>query len=593
MLPILALASLTALVPVQELSLHVPTKDGTRLAVDVYLPPARADDARGPALLELTRYGRAREEAQTGKPIPALEGLDRALLAGGYALIKVDVRGTGASFGTRVSEYGQQEVRDGYDVVEWVVQQPWCDGKVGAYGTSYSGTTAELLTAAGHPAVRAVVVGWSDFDDYRSPSRPYGLFAEQLIEEWGALVGVLDRNDVATLGSSVRRVQADSDGALLRAAVAEHAHNPAVAAAVRQAEFRDQRVGGDTWAETTAVHWKKSIEASGAAMLVFASWFDSGTAEGALKRFQHFSNPQKLVILASDHGGATHASPYVVARNLLPARPDAREQVELRRAFFDHHLKGAANGVADWPAIRYFNLGAETMLESSVWPPVGVERRRLFLAAEGFLAEDCPSTRGTDAYAVDFGVSTGTANRWATQMGRPVLGLDDREDMDERMLVYTGAPLEHDLQLAGTPTLRLYLRADRADCAVLAYLEDVAPNGRSRYLTEGGLRALHRKLDTHAELDDGLPEHTFAAADALALVPGATAELDFRMHPLAVLVRAGHSLRLALAGADADTFARLPEAGAVSLSVLRGGAEASVLELPIVRAAAAEPAKAR
>ena len=131
-------------------SFYVATKDGTRLAVDVVLPGDRAPDAKLPTLIELTRYWRASENPTTGQPYPALDVWDRAFLSHGYAVVQVDVRGTGASFGTRDVEYGPQEVRDGWDIVEWIVGQPWSNGKVGAYGTSYTGTTAELLTATGH-----------------------------------------------------------------------------------------------------------------------------------------------------------------------------------------------------------------------------------------------------------------------------------------------------------------------------------------------------------------------------------------------------------------------------------------------------------
>ena len=153
---------------------YVTVRDSVRLAVDVNLPPGREVGDAHPALLELTRYGRSGEEAGTGQPIPSLGPLDRFFLDHGYVVVKVDARGSGASFGTRPVEYGPEEVRDGYDVVEWVVQQSWSDGTVGAYGTSYSGTTAELLAAVDHPAVKAVVPGWSDFDMYESPARPYG-----------------------------------------------------------------------------------------------------------------------------------------------------------------------------------------------------------------------------------------------------------------------------------------------------------------------------------------------------------------------------------------------------------------------------------
>src|SRR5262249_58669540 len=112
----------------------------------------------------------------------------------------------------------------------------------------------------------------------------------------------------------------------------------------------------------------------------------SGTAEAALLQFQCFSNPQKLVILASNHGGESHASPYLVSRASVAPRPTAQEQLELRRAFFDHHLKGAANGADAWPAIRYYNLGEEAFRETNTWPPAGVTRQRFYLAGDSFLA---------------------------------------------------------------------------------------------------------------------------------------------------------------------------------------------------------------
>jgi putative CocE/NonD family hydrolase len=370
----------------------------------------------------------------------------------------------------------------------------------------------------------------------------------------------------------------------LRAAVAEHAQNSDVHTVARAAEFRDQKTGSDTWAETSALHWQKEIEASKATMLVFASWFDSGTAEGALLRFQHFSNPQSLVILASDHGGATQASPFTVSRSVVPAQPSYEEQMELRRLFFDRWLKGADNESARWPKIRYWNLGEEALRSCASWPPPGVERRKLFLTAEGRLAPEPPGAASEVRHAVDFGVTTGKANRWGTQMGRPVLALDQREEMDARMLVFDTEPFEEELQLAGTPVITLRFAADVSDCTVLAYLEVVDLDGRSRYLTEGGLRMLHRKLDSAPDLPDGLAQHSFESADALPLVPGEPVELTFRMHPISARLEPGHTLRLALAGADAGTLERFPASGAVNWTVTLGGATPSFVELPVLPA---------
>ena len=559
---------------------YVPMEDGTRLAVDVHLPEGASASERCPALLELTRYWRSSENASTGVPNGGLGQLDRAFLDAGYALVKVDVRGTGASFGTRTMEYGREEVRDGYDVIEWVVAQPWCDGNVGAYGTSYTGTTADLITATGHPALRAVVPGWSDFDLYRGVARPYGLLVD-FIERWGTMVGWMDANATRELGASVRRVDADEDGALLAAAIEEHAPNVDVDEAVLACEFRDDRLveDGDSYAEATPLHWKEEIEASGVPMLVFASWLDAGTADGALQRLRHFSNPQKVMILASSHGGVWHASPFEVHQNRLAPEPAFEDQIGMRIDFFDHHLRGAENGVDEWPALRYYNLGEEAFRESEAWPVDGVSSERFFLGADRVLSTDAPDDApGWASYDVDFDVTTGRWTRWTTQLGGPVLALDDRGAMDARMLTYTSPVLETPLQVTGEPIVHLRLTSTATDGAVLVYLEDVAPDGRSRYITEGGLKASHRRLSENPHYASPLPYHSHSRADAAPIVPGEELELVFQLWPTSVLFQPGHRIRIAIAGADAGTLERVPAEGDVTLKV----SGASFVDLPVV-----------
>ena len=564
-------------------SFYIMAADGTRLAADVYLPTGQHDRPY-PALLTLTRYRRGLEDAVTGEPLNTLSDLDRHFLAHGYALVKVDARGSGASFGTRPVEYGRQEVLDAYDVVDWVVSRAWSDGTVGAYGTSYTGTTAELLAAVNHPAVKAVIPGWSDFDAYPSPIRPYGLLARGFIETWGDLVGRMDDNDVEALGVGVRRVDEDEDGVLLAAAVVEHAANPDVFQAVLATEYRDDVVGGDqTWAEIGPIHWKREIEESGVPMLVLVSWMDAGTADGTLLRFRHFSNPQKVLILASTHGGGYNASPYAVSGEPLPPDPSIAHQMEMRRLFFDHHLKGEDNGVDEWPAMRFFNLGEEAYHDTEVWPPTGTETTTLYMDSGGRLTADAEAVAvGSDEYTVDPGVSTGPDNRWMAQMGAPILNLDDRGEMDARMLTYTTGPLESDLQIAGYPVITLNLASDREDGALFVYLEDVDPEGRSRYVTEGGLRLIHRRAVPNPYFPGEEPYHSFERSDAELMTPGEAVTTSFRLWPIAALIRAGHRIRVAVAGADAGMFDPVPADGDANLTVYRGGADGSRIELPVV-----------
>lgn len=561
---------------------YVVMDDGVRLAVDVHFPPHRDGDDRFPAMLELTRYWRSIVDPKTGQPLGSggLNRIDREFVAHDYVIVKVDVRGSGASFGHRLEEYGPREVRDGYAIIDWVSKQPWSNGNVGAYGISYSGTTAEFICSSKHPALKCVIPGWSDFDDFASPSRPYGLMAKSLIDEWGAMVGWMDENNVEKMRGSVRPV----DPRLLPAAIEEHRANPDVAEFVAHADFRDFSEGGARpMSECASVFWKSDIEASNVPMLVFASWLDAGTADGALLRFQHYRNPQYLVILASSHGGMSHASPYTVGDAKIPPIPTGREQLDLWLAFADHYLKGVSNEVPQWPKVRYFNMGEERMLETEVWPPNGAETVPFYFGPEGALSEQPPPPGAAhDAYQVDFDVNTGTSNRWMTQMGRPIFNLNRREAMDARMLCYTSAPLEADLQITGTPEIHLWLSSTQADGAVLAYLEDLAADGQSRYLTEGGLRFVHRKISVDPRLPHDILPHSFAQADALAYEPNREMEIAFKMWPTSARIAKGSRIRIAIAGADQTTFARLPTDGEVTMTIYREPKRSSRVCLPII-----------
>ncbi len=134
----------------------------------------------------------------------------------GYAYVIVDVRGSGASFGSRRGELVPLEARDGKDVVDWIVSHPWSDGKVGATGVSYVGTTAELLLVNRHPAVKAIVPQFSLFDGYPDIFFSGGVPHTWFIENWAQAIIAMDRNEIPEQQRKqivgVRPVDEDSDG---------------------------------------------------------------------------------------------------------------------------------------------------------------------------------------------------------------------------------------------------------------------------------------------------------------------------------------------------------------------------------------------
>ena len=166
------------------------------------------------------------------------------------------------------------------------------------------------------------------------------------------------------------------------------------------------------------------------------------------------------------------------------------------------------------------------------------------------------------------------------EIDKPVV-YADRAALDRRLLVDPGAPLAQPLEIAGHPLLTIFVSCPGTDCCLFAYLEDEAPDGRVRYVTEGMLRALHRRVAPAAPADPPLPLRSYKRADAWPLEPDHVAELAFDLLPIAYLFAAEHRVRLALAGADRDHFAPIPGAPP-SFTVHRGATLPLRLRLPVV-----------
>jgi putative CocE/NonD family hydrolase len=139
-----------------------------------------------------------------------------------------------------------------------------------------------------------------------------------------------------------------------------------------------------------------------------------------------------------------------------------------------------------------------------------------------------------------------------SQRGSPVYYGDRRLAPGQR-LSFDAALMRTDTDVLGSPRLCLALKSDQTDGAVYAYLEDVAPDGRVTYLTEGLWRLLHRGPESADCAAEG-GQRSFTRADGAAVVPGELMHVELPLLPTAARIARGHHLRLALAGADAGTF---------------------------------------
>ena len=580
-------------------ALYVEMRDGVRIAIDVWLPESLEAGERIPTLIQATRYWRAMQHT-SGK----VENDNRFELANrvngaGYAFVFVDARGSGASFGSRAYERSVEEATDYGEIVDWIIGQEWSNGLVGAFGISYAGNTAELLAINRHPAVKAIAPLFNDFDNFGHLAFPGGAFTRGTLERWGKRVDMMDRNALCELRgvggrecetllqtwTGVKPVDADTDGELLRQALEDHRQNVHVFEAASGYQFRD-----DPWGEGGVVDagylgspagHLPAIEASGVAMFVRAGWQDAGTVNGTLGRYMTISNPQQVTIGPWDHGARRDADPFHA--DDTPVSPTTDEQFAQMFAFFDRYLKEDGEPIES--SITYYTLGADRWTTTKAWPPAGFGRETWYLSAGGTLSTSSPADNdGADRYEVDFDVTTGRHNRWFTNNGGGgdvVYG--DRRDMDKRLLTYTSAPFSEDREITGHPVISLFVRSTHEDGLFIAYLEDVAPDGRVTYITEGQLRGImRREADVPPLYSKVGPHHSQLRANALPLVPGEVAALSFELWATSVLIRKGHRLRIAIAGADSDTFARYPlEGGSPTITVERNAHYPSRIVLPM------------
>jgi putative CocE/NonD family hydrolase len=589
----------------RNVSLYVEMRDGVRLAVDVWLPRSYEAGDRLPTAMRSTRYWRAQDlgsltRAQIRFTSLAPEDMmDRSVQAfneAGYAVVLVDVRGSGASFGSRPTEFGREEAEDLGEIAGWISEQPWSNGKVGTWGVSYEGNTAAMAAAPAHPAIKAIAPQYADFDAWSQLLYPGGVFVRSFISDWGDAVRLLDAGDICGLADvtglsclmvrlatkGVKRVDGSGAERLYEEALLEH-QTPDVAAGAELAQYRDAPFNetGETIAGLSIHGYRAGIERSGAAIFSWAGWMDGGTVNGALALFSTFSNPVRLVIGPWSHGGGFHTDPFLA--DDAPTEPTRVEQQEMLIEFFDSHLREGSTEPADGVGeIEYFTFNDGWKTTTS-WPPDGFTPTHWYFGEAGTLIRDRPVTgEAFDEYAVDFTHTTGSRTRWHTQLGGGDVIYGNRADQGTKLLTYTSEPLATDVEITGAVEVDLQVSSTHDDGAFFAYLELVDSDGTVRYVTEGQLRAIHRKTcETDPPYPLWGPCHSYAEADALPLVPGETALVRFGMFSTSVLVPVGHRIRIALAGHDGSVFRRYPSDGNPTWTVFRDRSRPSSVMLPM------------
>jgi putative CocE/NonD family hydrolase len=444
------------------------------------------------------------------------------LAARGFALCRLDVRGTGSSPGIAEREYAAAQTQDGYDAVEWLAAQPWCSGNVGMWGISWGGFTAIQVAKLRPPHLRAILPMYATDDRYRDDVHIRG-GCVTASEKCQYAVSQLGMNAMPPL--------------------------PAFRGAGWRDEWRDRLERTPPWLfpwireQTDGPFWREGslapdYDALDCAVFQVAGWTDS-YVDSAFRIQERCSNVAVRTLV----GNWVHAYPD----EAYPG-PNLDWLHEMLR-FFDRYLNGSANRWEDEPAITWFeHEWAEPELFPAAWPgrwraaaafPVpGSAALELFLDQERETLDGRLHGRARDGdvdrpnegvRSVAHRATAGTSGALSWGAGSPPNGLARDLRPDElRGLTYTSEPLAEPLSVIGFPEAVLHVSSTMPIATCVVRLSEVSPAGVSALVATGVLNLTHRRSDTEPE----------------AMEPGRVEEVRIPLRATGYRFSPGHRIRL-------------------------------------------------
>ncbi len=524
-------------------SRYLKMANGSRLAIDIIYPAKNCVITKHklPIILTQTPYQRAYTRID-GSVTPAFEdeelGLEK-LIRHGYIFSAVAISGTAASHGIFTGMFSPIERRQAYQVIEWLAKQPFSNGKVGMIGGSYQGIDQYMAASKNPPHLKAIFPQVSCFNAYNFVY-PGGIYRRSITQYWTQMISNINQL------RSVVPVDNDPLDYSVQQARIEHRHNVNTNQQLASVPFYDDQAHGFNWVDNNPAEQLKKINHAAIPAYIVGGWYDS-FMEGTLFWYTNYKGPKKMAIGAWPHN--TNGAPKVLA--------DSRAKVVSVEAlrWFDYWLKGIQNHIMSEPSVHYNTLDKDYVpgnWHSSVnWPPKHVRKRVYMLAANHSLVSNHTQNRTESVnYTIDYATSTGQSSRWTNTVGQGFINYNTLSINDKKSIVYTSGKLPSKLVMTGFPTITLYLSSTAEDVDLHVVLEEVDKQGVSHYLTEGMLRASHRKIAHPHWKHYGLPYHSHRHKDIQYLVPGKVAKCQFYLYPFSRVLPAGSRIRVAVMGAD-------------------------------------------
>ena len=510
----------------------IPTSDGVRLNAKLYRPDG---DGPFPVVIEALPY---RKDDVTSY----YESEYRRLRdEGGYAVCRIDVRGTGTSEGIALDEYLPREQEDLCQAIEWLAAQPWSNGTVGMYGTSYSGFNSLQVAMHRPPALKAIVSIFATDARYT--------------------------DDVHFGGGAQRGIDL-VDYPLYMVAMNALPPTPELFGENWREEWSKRLQDLEPWVMTwleeqnETEYWlqgslKTNYSSIEAATMVIAGWAD-GYHNMGFRTIEQLDAPSHLLAGPWSH---------MATENSIPG-PHIDLVPELI-AWWDRWLKDdESSPAASWPKVRAY-MRRYTKPEPDLWIHEGEWWSEPVWPPERAATETRELGEGSDDYEIvgDVGFYGSIWCAGTMPWGPP---MDQRED-DARSLTYEWPVNEADGEIAilGHPFFDMTVRSSVPVTYVSAKLVDVAPDGTAALVSRGLLNLTHR--DSHA--------------DPKPLVPGETYSIALELDATSWIFEPGHTIRLSVSTSDWPSSWSPPLPGTITIE-----RDESRLRLPLLPGGPIAPA---
>lgn len=487
--------------------LMMKVRDGTELAYNLYLPKGAPV---GPCLLNREGYGKSAGNTQA-----------EDFASRGYAVVDADNRGEGSSQGYW-HPFSDEQNQDGYDLIEWMARQPWCNGKVGTFGTSYMGIVQLLSAKLLPPHLKAMIPVQAWGDAYNGYYYPGGW--EKIAD--GAIWGLGAAQEPQLLPPST-----DDPNTYL-----EHLANQPSGVRYEEEVWAHPNFDG-FWRIASSLAPDHAALAKAHVPIMFQTGWDDLMTYPELKAYRQFAaagGTRMVVIGPWTHGAEDGVQPW--------------DFQTMRVLWFDRWLKGIQNGIDKKPRALIYVPGPNKWRWESDWPIPDARHVSYYFDGtksgssqsqnDGTLTTKAPSgTQTPDSYTYSptlpdtAGPGTLFANEQGQEAGSEAI---DQRPFEPLRLSYTTAPLRAPTEVTGPATVAFWVSSTAGDPDFVARLVDVAPDGTAIQLARGWVSVAHYPDETNPK----------------PLGANEVREVKISIWPTSNVFDTGHRIRLDIGGSD-------------------------------------------